>query len=154
MTRLDTAALHRWLTDAANQTRAERDSIDTTTDDAIAATDRAFVYRDIDGWLCSTAGHQLHEPGHDLNPDAYLASGQVEADLDELRTWILERAAATPIEARAKTYTAVANRLHQFAVAPDPFPHGDDTPGWGPPVPGWWPERLRMAWRAARDLVR
>ncbi len=168
MTRLDTAALHHWLTEAITAAENGRNSwladanrisqiaptvAENNYQAALDAADQAAALFDIDGWLRTQAGDQLHQPGHDLNPTALLASGQVEADVDELRTWIMARAAATPIETRAKTYTAVAAELDRFALDA-PFPSPVRAPRWEAPVPRRWPHRLVMVYRAARDLVR
>ncbi len=153
MTRLDTAALHTWLTDALNQ--LQPNTGDGRTIAAIADDfDTYAALFDIDGWLRTQAADQLHRPGHHLEPVALLEHPDLRIAVDDLHTWLTARAANTGHETRAKTYAAVAAELPRFTLAPDPFPHGDDTAGWAPPGPRWWPHRLQLAAAWARDLIR
>ncbi len=142
MTRLDTAALHRWLTDQIEICRQ-------TPTYGMTEADTAAALTKVDGWLRRLAGDQLHTPGHDRNPPALLASGRVEADADTLRRLLDQWAAETPIEARAKTFQEVANQLDRFTIAPDPFPFADRQPQARPPLA----HRLQLAVDWARSLI-
>lgn len=151
MTLLDTARLHRWLTNQLDDLQPNAGDGRTTA--AIADDfDQFAALFDIDGWLRRQASDQLHRPGHDLNPDAHINHPDLRIPADDLRAWLTARADAAEFETRAKTYAAVAAELDRYTLRPDPFPHGDDTPGWAPPPT--LPSRLARAVEWARDLIR